>query len=292
MEERALARPGNAGQAGEDAEREPDVEMAEVVLVGVADEKESPRLAAALGDGDLLLPAQVAGRERAGARGERLPRPFEEDLPAVLPGPRAEVDDVLGGADDLGVVLDDHDRVADLPERAEDLDEPGVVARMKPDRGLVEDEERPDERRAQGGGEVDALGLPAAQGEGHPVERDVVEPDLEEELQPVLDLGDELVGHLLLRFAELGEEAAKKRVGVLDREADDLADGQPSDLDAQGPGVEAGLAALGAGLVLAVAAEEDADLDLVFLGLQPVEEALDPHPAVAAVEDEALVVAA
>ncbi len=48
-------------------------------------------------------------------------------------------------------------------------------------RRLVEDEERPDERGAEGRGQVDALGLAAAQGEGHAVEGDVVEADLHEE---------------------------------------------------------------------------------------------------------------
>ena len=43
VEERALARARDAGQAGEDVEREADVEVAEVVLVGVADEEEAAR---------------------------------------------------------------------------------------------------------------------------------------------------------------------------------------------------------------------------------------------------------
>ena len=40
VEERALARAGNAGDAGEDAEGDADVDVLEVVLVGVADLEE------------------------------------------------------------------------------------------------------------------------------------------------------------------------------------------------------------------------------------------------------------
>ena len=80
----------------------------------------------------------------------------------------------------------------------------------RPMRRLVEDEERPDERGAQGRGQVDPLGLAAAQGEGHPVEGDIVEPDLEQEFQAVLDLGDELLGDLLLERGEL-EIAGRNR---------------------------------------------------------------------------------
>ena len=50
---------------------------------------------------------------------------------------------------------------------------------------------------------------------------------------------------------------------------------RPSDPHAQGLRIEARLAAGRAGDVLPVAAEKDPDLDLVFLGLEPVEEALD-----------------
>ena len=175
-------------------------------------------------------------RER-GLADERFARPVEEDLAAVLAGPRAEVDDVLGGADDLRIVLDDHDRVADLAEGAEDLDEAAVVARMEADRRLVQDEERPDERRAQGRGQVDALGLAAAQGEGHPVERDVVQPDLEEELQPVLDLVRRAFRRPASGPRGARDERPEELVGLLDREADDLADGQAADLDAQGRGL-------------------------------------------------------
>ena len=193
-----------------------------------------------MGSGDRLLAPHVAGGQRVGA-GEEVPaRPGELHLAAVLAGPRPDVDDVLGGPDDLRVVLHDQDGVADVLERVQDLDEAAVVARVQPDGRLVQDEERPDQAGAQGGGQVDPLGLAAAQGEGHPVEGDVVEPDLEQELEPVLDLGDELLGDLASDGPEL--EPGEEGVGLLDRQPDHVADRQAADPDAQGLRVEAGLA--------------------------------------------------
>ena len=66
VEEGALARARDARDAGEDAQRQADVEMPEVVLVGVPDEEEAAGFAAPLGDGDLLLAADVAGRQGVG----------------------------------------------------------------------------------------------------------------------------------------------------------------------------------------------------------------------------------
>ncbi len=193
-------------------------------------------------------------------------------------------------ADDVRVVLDDDDRVADVLQRSQDLHQAEVVAGVEPDRRLVEDEERPHEGGAEGRGQADALGLAAAQSEGHAVESDVVEPDLHEEAQAGPDLLDQLLGHLAL--VRLEREPGEEGRGLADGHADDLADVEALDANAQGPGVETGLGAGRAGDVFPVTAEEDPDLDLVFLGLEPIEEALDAVVAVAAFEDEALMLGA
>ena len=259
--------------------------MVEVVQVRVPDLDVPPGLPPGLGDGDGLLAPHVLGGQGRPALEERVHRPGEDDLAARLARPRAEVDDAVGGPDDLGIVLDHDDGVPDVLERLEDPDEPLVVPGVEADAGLVEDEQRPDEGRAQGRGQVDPLGLAPGQGERHPVEGDVVEADLEQEPEAVPDLGDELLGDLAL---ERGEVEGREEIGGLaDGHPDELADPDAADADAQGPGVEPRLAAGRAGDVLAVAGEEHPDLDLVLLGLEPFEEALDPVIAVAAVQDEA-----
>jgi hypothetical protein len=97
---------------------------------------------------------------------------------AAAAGFGADFDDVVGGADHGLVVFDDDDGVAGVGERADDRDEAVDVARVEADAGFIEDEECVDERRAEAGGEVDALDLAAGEGLGLAVEGEVAEADL------------------------------------------------------------------------------------------------------------------
>ena len=75
-----------------------------------------------------------------------------EELAAEFAGAGAEVEEVVGGADDVGVVLDDEDGVAEVAEVLHDADEFGGVAGVEADAGLVEDVEGAYETRAERGG--------------------------------------------------------------------------------------------------------------------------------------------
>jgi hypothetical protein len=85
---------------------------------------------------------------------------------------------VIGGADHGFVVFDDDDGVAGVGERADDADEAIDITRVQADAGLVEDEKRIDQRRAEAAGEVDALDFAAGEGFGLSVEGEVAEADL------------------------------------------------------------------------------------------------------------------
>src|ERR671921_787157 len=93
----------------------------------------------------------------------------------------------VGGLDRVLVVLDDDERVAHVAQPHEGLDQPGVVALVQPDGGLVEHVEDADQPGADLGGQPDPLRLPAGQRAGRPVEGEVVEADVEQELQPSVD---------------------------------------------------------------------------------------------------------
>ena len=113
------------------------------------------------GHRDRELVAQVLGRQRARLLQQRLERAGKDDPPALLAGAEPHVHDGVGDADHVGVVLDDEDGVALIAELPQDGDQPLVVARVQPDRRLVEDVERVDERRSQRRREIDPLRLPA-----------------------------------------------------------------------------------------------------------------------------------
>ncbi len=68
------------------------------------------------------------------------------DATALLTRTEAQIDDVIGDADHVLVVLDDEHRVALIAKLTEDLDQPLVVARVQPDRRLIENVERAHQR--------------------------------------------------------------------------------------------------------------------------------------------------
>jgi len=62
-------------------------------------------------------------------------------IPAQLAGSGPDVNDPVGRADGVLVMLDDDERVAQVPQSLEGLDESGVVALVQADTGLVQDVE-------------------------------------------------------------------------------------------------------------------------------------------------------
>ena len=64
--------------------------------------------------------------------------PCADEVAAALAGAGADVDDVVGAADRVLVVLDDDQRVALVAERLQRTEQDLVVARVQADRRLVE----------------------------------------------------------------------------------------------------------------------------------------------------------
>ena len=94
---------------------------------------------------------QVLAGQRAGLASDLVGRPLGDDLSPVLAGARAEVDDVVGGADRPLVVLDHDDRVAEVAQPPQRVDQLRVVALVQADRGLVEDVEDAHQRASRSG---------------------------------------------------------------------------------------------------------------------------------------------
>ena len=140
------------------------------------------------------------------------------DLATVLAGARADVDHPVGGGDGVLVVLDDDERVAEVAQPGEGLDQPVVVALVQADARLVEHVEDADQAGADLGGEPDPLRLAAGQRAGRSVEDEVVEADVEQEPEPGVDLLDDALGDLPL---------ARGEVDVVE-EARGIGDGEPA----------------------------------------------------------------
>ena len=201
-------------------------------------------------------------------------------MAAEFAGAGAEVEQMVGGADDVGVVLDDEDGVAEVAERVHDADELGGVAGVQADGGLVEHVECADETRAERGGELDALRFAAGERGGEAVEREVVEADLVEEVDALADFFEDFAGDFLLRRRELQIVEEVCAAVMVRAEASQMFLVRVTEsgrwrADGAGFGAEALAAAVGADGVAAIFGEEDADVELVLLALERCEEAAD-----------------
>ena len=132
-------------------------------------------------------------------------------MPAELAGAGTHIDDVVGGADGVLVVLDDDHGVALVAQALERVYEPVVVALVQADGGLVEDIEHAHEAGADLRGQTDALGLAARERGGRTRQREVVEADVDEEAQARDDLLDHGPGDEALAVAELERLEERER---------------------------------------------------------------------------------
>ena len=117
--------------------------------------------------------AEVAAGEAAV---DRARRPLIHEAAALAARAFAEVEDPVGGADRLLVVLDDHHGVAEVADPGEGGEQPLVVALVQAHRGLVEDVEDPLHASADLAGQTDAVGLASRKRGGRPIEGEIPDP--------------------------------------------------------------------------------------------------------------------
>jgi hypothetical protein len=148
---------------------------------------------------------------------DRLDRPLGDDVPAVLAGPGAHVDDPIRRADGLLVVLDDEHGVPDVAHAEQRPDQASVVALVEPDGRLVEDVEDAHEAGADLRREPDPLRLAAGEGRGRPIDRQVVEADVLQKAEPLTDILQHQLRDLALARAERAALLLVEQVGPLHR---------------------------------------------------------------------------
>ena len=150
---------------------------------------------------DLPLPCPALRRHRDRARAREVltrrrrlalehvgDRPLRHDASAVHARARPHLDDVIGGANRVLVVLDDDHGVADVAKPLDRRDHLDVVFRMQPDARLVEHVEHAHQARADLRRQPDALRLAARQRARSPVEAEIVQADAEQQIQPAANV--------------------------------------------------------------------------------------------------------
>ena len=127
------------------------------------------------------------------AGGDLLGRAGDDDLAAAVAAFGTEVDDAVGGLDDVEVVLDHEHGVAGVDEALQHDEQLAHVVEVQAGRRLVEDVERaPGAAPLQLARELDALRLAARERRRRLAEVDVAEPDVVERLQLAPDRRDVL----------------------------------------------------------------------------------------------------
>ena len=111
-------------------------------------------------------------------------RALRHQRAAALAGAGADVDDVVGAADRVLVVLHHHQRVALVAQALQRVQQDAVVARVQADGRLVEHVAHALQVAAQLRRQADALRLAAAERGRGAVQRQVAQADLFQELQP------------------------------------------------------------------------------------------------------------
>src|SRR5205823_720295 len=123
-------------------------------------------------------------------------RPLHDYFAPVTASARSQIDEVVGRADRLLVMLHDQHRVADVAQLLERREQPRIIALVQADRGLVQDIEHPHQAAADLGGEPDALRLAPRKRVRGTAEGEVVQAHVAQEPQPVVDLLEDRPGDL------------------------------------------------------------------------------------------------
>ena len=122
---------------------------------------------------------------------------------AVISSPRfaragPEIDQVIGSLDDLAVVLDQDQRVAQVTQMPQRPEQPAVVARVQPNRRLVEHVQNAGQSAADLAGQANPLALAAGKRRRAAGQAQVIEADVDQERQPVAHLAQQVARDVLL----------------------------------------------------------------------------------------------
>ena len=139
------------------------------------------------------LNAQLAGQVASGQRSWCVLQYFVvsslgDQLAAVLSGARTEIENAVGGAHHVGIVLHHQDRVSQVAQVVQDLDQPVGVAAVQSDGRLVQHVERSHQTRAQRRRQLNALRFAAGKRRSQPVQRQIFQAHIVQELQALANL--------------------------------------------------------------------------------------------------------
>ena len=229
-----------------------------------------------LGDLDGAVPIAVR-RGEGGVVGVQPGEPVvgtaEDHFTSKRSGMRPHVHHMVRCRDDVVVVLDDHHRVALVPQPLQHADELGGVFGMQPNAGLIQDVGASHEGASHAGAKCDALGLSTAECGAAAHQGQIAQPQVQQALKSGFNFPEQALGDVSLGGRERPRLHGGQR--FLNRQRQELRQGDVPDEHVVGVFAEAGSFAGATERPAAVTADHDAVLDFVALRLQRGEEVSD-----------------
>ncbi|CAI08312.1 hypothetical protein ebB135 [Aromatoleum aromaticum EbN1] len=171
-------------------------------------------------------------------------------------------------------MLDDDHRVAEVAKLAQRAEQPVIVTLVQADRRLVEHVHDARQARTDLAREADALGFAPRQRIGRAIERQVVEPDVDQEAQAVRDFLDDLAGDEPAVAAQ--RKLVEKAFAVAERHPAHGMDRLTADQHVAGFGAQSRAHAAGARVRCAVLGEFLAHCCRIGFAIAPLEVRDDP----------------
>jgi len=199
------------------------------VLLGLIDRQLTDALAPGFRNIDAQVSPEVScGQGRVGSH-EVLQPSGKNHVATFRPRHGTQIEDVVGCADDGFLMLHHDHGVSHIPQPGQDLDQPLRIVGVKSDARLVQYIGAAHEAAAQARAQLNALAFPATEGGAAPVEREVSQSYIQQELQPVLQFDQEAFGNVPFLSRQL--QTAQGIEHFIDGKGQKVGEGVPIDPD-------------------------------------------------------------
>src|SRR5262249_31872545 len=128
--------------------------------------------------------------------------PGGNDFAAVFSSARAEIENCVGSLHDVAVVLDHENRVSQVTQIVQNLDQAVGIAAVQSDGRFVKHVKGSDQPRAQRSGQLNALCFTTRERRRKPVQRQVLQSDLVQEAQALANFLQQSLGNALFLIGQ------------------------------------------------------------------------------------------
>ena len=228
-----LTAAGDAGDAGHHTQRNRDVEFFQVVATRATNGQLLILLRLTTHPRHRNRPAagEIGGGDAALRLHHLLGRAGGDDFTAVDAGTDAHVDQVIGGANRFLVVFDDKNRVVEIAQTPQRIEQPRVVALMETDRRLIQHIENAGQTGSDLRSQSYTLRFATRQRRRAARQCQVIEADVDQEAETVADFLQDASRDLTAGRGQALGQLLEPGQRLLDRHLAHLADVDRADLD-------------------------------------------------------------